>query len=675
MKVTILTREGSFGILAQRLKKLLPFDVAVADWQKLTTSGPVADVVIVLWWRAIEKSLPRIPKRCGAIGAVFDSWSWKITAEASEAFRRAMNHVDMLVVGTEQIASELRHHIGSLPPLFICETGADLETFQPTAFPAEFRAGWCGNSLASDRNLDLKGVGIVKEACSMAGIPLRLADISGEQGPHLNHDQMADWYRDSSCLVIASQAEGTPRPLLESLACGRPVVTTRVGLAGRLIHHGINGCIVDRSADSVAAGLRYIRKLVSLHPDRVQASARLSVTTWPESTMCAKWTEAIRTLDGTPENAWWKNGNVPAPRASRADVRPPSALSRADVEHMELRGNPCEPSVLQPMIDALERAGGLSDANYRPLIVIPSTYRFACRTMYLLEHMVKDFRFVVGNEKRGDLAWCFYPFGDAKHARTSGMRYLLTMRGQFWHMTPEMIKLAISSYEHATYITALSQSLYRDLTTLYPQLTPIHHSIIHNGSFIEDVQKASAPAVRHRRPIFLCVTNLTFPGKREAAEEMALELDRQRFPGTFLIVSQTPPRGTTVRLGRCGVYDGFADNRFGLYKSADLFLYPSKIDGQPTTVIEAMSARVPVIASRAAHSGIDEFIAHGEMGLLYDTAEEGAALAMASLVRPQRYNQMASLAQKWVEHNCSWTKAAQAYTKILNGILEGKAVG
>jgi glycosyltransferase involved in cell wall biosynthesis len=666
MRVTILTRDGSFGILAQRLKKLLPFDVTVTDWQKLTTSGPIADVVIVLWWRAIEKSLPRVPLRSGAIGAVFDSWSWKITAEASEAFRRAMNHVDLLVVGTEQIASELRNHIGSLPPVFICETGADLETFQPAPFPSEFCAMWCGNSLASDRNLDLKGVGIVKEACSMAGIPLHVADISGEHGSRLDHDHMASWYKNGSCLVIASQSEGTPRPLLEAMACGRPVVTTRVGLASRLVHHGINGCIVDRSSDAIAAGLRYVKKLVSLHPDRVQSSARMSVTAWPESMMCAKWTEVVRALDGTPEKAWWTNGNMPSPKASRMDVRPPSAPNRADIEHMELRGNPCEPVALQPMIDAMEREGGIS--NDRPIVVIPSTYRFACRTMYLIEHMVSEFRFVVGNEK-GDLAWCFYPFNGAKHARTNGMKYLLTMRGQFWHMAPDMISLAVESYEHASYITALSCSLYRDLTTLYPQLSPIRHSIIHNGSFINGVKKAPMPVTHHRRPIFLCVTNLSFPGKREAVEEMALALDKQRFPGTFLVVSQSPPRGTTVRLGRCGAYDGFQENRFGLYKSADLFLYPSWIDGQPTTVIEAMSAGMPVIASRAQHSGIDEFITHGETGLLYDMAEEGATLAMALLVRPQRYSKMAQLAQRWVEQNCSWKKSAEAYTKILKDML------
>jgi glycosyltransferase involved in cell wall biosynthesis len=98
-------------------------------------------------------------------------------------------------------------------------------------------------------------------------------------------------------------------------------------------------------------------------------------------------------------------------------------------------------------------------------------------------------------------------------------------------------------------------------------------------------------------------------------------------------------------------------------------LYPSWIDGQPTTVIEAMSAGMPVIASRAQHSGIDEFITHGETGLLYDMAEEGATLAMALLVRPQRYSKMAQLAQRWVEQNCSWKKSAEAYTKILKDML------
>ena len=46
------------------------------------------------------------------------------------------------------------------------------------------------------------------------------------------------------CVVPARQ-EGGPKALLEAMASGVPLVTTRVGQAPELVEHGSNGWLVD----------------------------------------------------------------------------------------------------------------------------------------------------------------------------------------------------------------------------------------------------------------------------------------------------------------------------------------------------------------------------------------------------------------------------------------------
>jgi glycosyltransferase involved in cell wall biosynthesis len=44
--------------------------------------------------------------------------------------------------------------------------------------------------------------------------------------------------------VLASQSEGMPLAAMESMACGRPVVATRVGGLGELIESGVSGVLI-----------------------------------------------------------------------------------------------------------------------------------------------------------------------------------------------------------------------------------------------------------------------------------------------------------------------------------------------------------------------------------------------------------------------------------------------
>jgi glycosyltransferase involved in cell wall biosynthesis len=62
---------------------------------------------------------------------------------------------------------------------------------------------------------------------------------------------MGDFYRSNHVLICASQHEGGPLPIVESLACGRPVITTSVGIVPEIVNDGENGIIISRKRSSL----------------------------------------------------------------------------------------------------------------------------------------------------------------------------------------------------------------------------------------------------------------------------------------------------------------------------------------------------------------------------------------------------------------------------------------
>jgi glycosyltransferase involved in cell wall biosynthesis len=62
-----------------------------------------------------------------------------------------------------------------------------------------------------------------------------------------NYHEIAEYYRVLDCYLITSRAEGGPKAILESMACGISVVSTKVGMAPELIKDGENGflCAID----------------------------------------------------------------------------------------------------------------------------------------------------------------------------------------------------------------------------------------------------------------------------------------------------------------------------------------------------------------------------------------------------------------------------------------------
>jgi glycosyltransferase involved in cell wall biosynthesis len=69
------------------------------------------------------------------------------------------------------------------------------------------------------------------------------------------NEELKYWYSAADVSCLASSREGWANVLLESLACGTPVVATRVWGTPEIISSPDLGVLVDQTVDSIAGGL------------------------------------------------------------------------------------------------------------------------------------------------------------------------------------------------------------------------------------------------------------------------------------------------------------------------------------------------------------------------------------------------------------------------------------
>lgn len=77
--------------------------------------------------------------------------------------------------------------------------------------------------------------------------------------------ELPRWYSAADALILASSREGWANVLLESMACGTPVVATRIWGTPEVVANDIAGRLVERDAESIAAG---IESLLRNYPER-----------------------------------------------------------------------------------------------------------------------------------------------------------------------------------------------------------------------------------------------------------------------------------------------------------------------------------------------------------------------------------------------------------------------
>lgn len=161
--------------------------------------------------------------------------------------KRAINLMDNYYVISEKLYKIYNSLEGCKKPYStIIYNGVDTNKFKPQNL-SRFKnrekkglvIGWSGNSKWGGEGYeDIKGARTILipavEELKKEGylIELNLADNNKKLIPH---DEMPEFYNNLDLYVCVSKTEGGPNPIMESMACGVPIVSTDVGVVGTIV--------------------------------------------------------------------------------------------------------------------------------------------------------------------------------------------------------------------------------------------------------------------------------------------------------------------------------------------------------------------------------------------------------------------------------------------------------
>ena len=192
-------------------------------------------------------------------------------------------------------------------------------------------------------------------------------------------------------------------------------------------------------------------------------------------------------------------------------------------------------------------------------------------------------------------------------------------------------------------------------------------AVIPNGI---DLDRYGAPTTRPSRRIVTTVANLRAEKGHDVLLDAAATVLRQRPDVVFQFAGNGPRRAALEQqaqeLGVDGAirFLGHCEDVPALLRDSDLFVLPSRSEAFPNGVMEAMAARLPVVASNVG--GIPELIAHERNGLLVPPGD-AAALAAGILRVLQRPDEAAALAAEGrhtVEERYSFDRMVREFERL-----------
>ncbi len=226
-----------------------------------------------------------------------------------EIERRTMSTSDRVVALTDVDRQQILRHYGPLAPISVIPGGVNLEVFAPRPRQlARAELGWSDSErvlLFVGRIQRLKGLEILLRAFAQLGDPsARVVVVGGQPGTahetreiarlqHLvsrlgiesrvafvgavAHERLPLYYSAADVTVMPSSYESFGLVAVESLACGTPVVATRVGGLTSIVRDGETGLLVPwRDAELFAERLSLLLEDDALR-QRMAAQARASV--------------------------------------------------------------------------------------------------------------------------------------------------------------------------------------------------------------------------------------------------------------------------------------------------------------------------------------------------------------------------------------------------------------
>ena len=210
----------------------------------------------------------------------------------------------------------------------------------------------------------------------------------------------------------------------------------------------------------------------------------------------------------------------------------------------------------------------------------------------------------------------------------------------------DRLRLALDKWANrlSTHICAVSASIVEFLVK-HENVPPAKISLVHNAidlrRFTPAPERRAALRSEWQLPpdaqIVAGVGRLNHQKNFALFLEIAAEIARTHPQVVFAIAGTGPEERALREKGGANVrFLGFIEDTARLYDAVDFLLMPSRFEGLPMAMLEAMAMRVPVVASRL--DGIEEVIEDGMDGMLAtpSSKDEFAAHLRALLDEPKR---------------------------------------
>ncbi|WP_136192301.1 glycosyltransferase family 4 protein [Actinomyces procaprae] len=453
-------------------------------------------------------------------------------------------------------------------------------------------------------------------------------------------DEGARILRDYYALLFPTQwpGEGVPGTIIDAMAAGLPVVASRWPYYGEILQDGVTGLSYDYDhPEQLRDTLRRFLDLPEAQVAAMRQGMRDRVAAYSSQEVVG---EIIRTIEA---------GSC-APQAQPA---PPASQPRVLLVVHGLNTGGAETMVATLAAELVAAAvpvrvvslhGADTDVGARmreagiDVVAINKAPGPDPRTILALRRQIQEFAPTVVHTHLPVLQYVM----PAVRLSGTGARVIHTVHNLAAKETRRSVlrRLNRRAFTHGVMPVALTEQVQDSVCREYG-LEPDAVPIVGNGVGIErfrcEPRTGGDGVVR-----LLCVARMV-PAKNHALllETMA-EIRRSGMDASLTLVGDGPLRGRLETQARAlGLADrvhfaGVHRDPGPFYRDADLFVLLSDYEGQPMSLIEAMAAGLPVVATPVG--GVPDVVVDGLSGVLVPPNPQRAADAIrATWEDPARY--------------------------------------
>ena len=275
----IFSYRWAFYYALQGIKKHSRNSIDFASYNSITFKEAIEyDTIYILnhlCWHRIEKRWGRrlANKLCESKNVILGVGSKKNTVAALKTINRVK--FSYIRVASHYIKSYLDTK-AKLRNVKVVQHGVDTNIFKPQVTQRKgFTVGWAGKYRREEKRTHL---------LERLGYNLKI-------GSNIDYFKMPDFYNGVDVYVCVSNAESSPMPVLEAMACGLPVISTEVGLVPEVLQREwiVPAMPEERVVELTRGKLKKLCDDVNLRKDVGDRNLREIQSNWSSKVRAKYW--------------------------------------------------------------------------------------------------------------------------------------------------------------------------------------------------------------------------------------------------------------------------------------------------------------------------------------------------------------------------------------------------